>query len=397
MSIRISWLSNSALSATGYGNQTALFVPRIKELGHDISIFAFYGCEGSMLNWNGITMYPKHQHPYGQDIAGAHAKHFGADCILTLIDAWVMEPEQYEGIPWVAWAPVDMEPMPARVAEKLRRADVAIAYSRFGEAAMRDAGLDPLYVPHGVDTNVFRPIGMAEARAKLGWPMDKFVVGMVAANKGYPSRKAYPEQIAAFATFKKQHPDAFLWLHTTVGEDAAYGGVPLASIAQQCGLRPGVDVGWCDQYRYIVGGHDGNYMATLYSAFDVFLNVAYGEGFGIPILEAQACGTPVIVGDWTAMPELCFSGWRIPRERSQPVWSPLIAWQYAPHPDVVAEALNMAYGKTRDEAFRAQARERALAYDADAVTEQYWKPVLAEVERRLSRPKLVAGPIVRAA
>lgn len=346
-----------------------------------------------MLSWEGIPLYPKHQHPYGQDIAGAHAKHFGADCILTLIDAWVMEPEHYDGVPWVAWAPVDMEPIPVRVAEKLRSAAAVIAYSRFGQAMMADAGLDPLYVPHGVDTAVFRPIPMDEARAALGWPTDRFVVGMVAANKGYPSRKAFPEQIAAFARFKRSHPDAFLWLHTTTGETGEYGGVPLASIAQQCGLRPGHDVGWVDQYRYIVGGFDGEYLAHLYSAFDVLLNVSYGEGFGIPILEAQACGTPVIVGGWTAMPELVFAGWIVPRDRSQPVWSPLLAWQYAPHPDVVTEVLTTAYGQTRDAALRAQARERALAYDADTVTERYWRPVLEGVEQRLAQPTLIAGPV----
>lgn len=36
-----------------------------------------------------------------------------------------------------------------------------------------------------------------------------------------------------------------------------------------------------------------------------------GEGFGIPIIEAQAAGCPVIVTDCTAMTELCLSGWLI--------------------------------------------------------------------------------------
>ena len=30
-----------------------------------------------------------------------------------------------------------------------------------------------------------------------------------------------------------------------------------------------------------------------------------GEGFGIPIIEAQACSTPVIVTDFSSMPERC--------------------------------------------------------------------------------------------
>jgi glycosyltransferase involved in cell wall biosynthesis len=32
------------------------------------------------------------------------------------------------------------------------------------------------------------------------------------------------------------------------------------------------------------------------------------EGYGVPMLEAQACGTPVITGRWTAQAEVVGSG-----------------------------------------------------------------------------------------
>ncbi len=61
-------------------------------------------------------------------------------------------------------------------------------------------------------------------------------------------------------------------------------------------------------------------MVDAYNAMDVLTNVALGQGFGIPILEAQACGTPVIVGDWTSMSELCFAGWKVAKEEALPVY-----------------------------------------------------------------------------
>ena len=72
-----------------------------------------------------------------------------------------------------------------------------MAMSRFGEERLAD--YDPIYVPHGIDTTVFRPIGRDIARKKLGVDKDEFWVGMVAANKGAPSRKGFVAAFEAFA------------------------------------------------------------------------------------------------------------------------------------------------------------------------------------------------------
>lgn len=45
-------------------------------------------------------------------------------------------------------------------------------------------------------------------------------------------------------------------------------------------------------------------LVTLYNAAFVFLYPSLRESFGIPMLEAMACGTPVIIGNISAMPEV---------------------------------------------------------------------------------------------
>ena len=45
-------------------------------------------------------------------------------------------------------------------------------------------------------------------------------------------------------------------------------------------------------------------MAQFYSAADLFLNLSYEETFGLVTAEALACGTPAIVYNRTAVPEI---------------------------------------------------------------------------------------------
>jgi glycosyltransferase involved in cell wall biosynthesis len=253
----------------------------------------------------------------------------------------------------------------------------------------QDAGLDVRYVPHGVDTVKFSPGDLGEARDKLGWPKDAFICGMVAANKGTPSRKSFPQQLEAFARFSRQHTDALIYLHTNKGVDDGLGGVNLPEFIAHLGITD--KVRWCDEYQQIVGFPD-DYMANVYRALDVLLSVSMGEGFGIPILEAQSCGCPVITGAWTSMDEITFGGWKIAREDAERWWTPLAAYQFWPRIGAIEEALEKAYARKIDGIIKhkcEQARAGALAYDADRVAAEFWTPVLDELaERRDGAPAL---------
>ena len=58
-------------------------------------------------------------------------------------------------------------------------------------------------------------------------------------------------------------------------------------------------------YPGYIGNKD---LATLYNAAFAFLYPSLRESFGIPILEAMACGTPVVTGNVSAMPEVAGKG-----------------------------------------------------------------------------------------
>lgn len=395
--MRLTWLSNAPWSPTGYGNQTKVFLPRLKQKGHEPACIAFYGLEGAPLQWAGMTIYPKRFNPYGLDVADAHSVHHRSDLLISLLDAWVINPETVgKHVPWAPWFPVDSEPLPQIIRDVVAKASFRIVFSRFGEQMVKDAGLDCYYVPHGVDTKAFHPIDQSEARKALGWPEDAFIVGMVAANKGNPSRKAFAPQIEAFAELKKMHSDAVLYLHTYRSESGEYDGVNLPELIESLGLIVGEDVLFPDQYTYsAVGGFPDDHMAKLYSAMDVHMLVSMGEGFGIPTLEAQACGTPVIGGNWTATEELIFSGWAVPKSEADRWWTPLATYQYQPRVGGILNALESAYEARGDVSYREAAREKALEYDADLITEKYWMPVLADIEQRLADQKAVKEAVAK--
>ena len=124
-------------------------------------------------------------------------------------------------------------------------------------------------------------------------------------------------------------------------------------------------------------------MASLYNSFDVLTAVTRGEGFGIPILEAQACGTPVIVGDWTSMSELCFSGWKVLKEQAEPIFTPLMAWQYQPSAVAIAEKMDEAYKMRGNTDYKKRAIKGAKPYQADKILQEKWLPMLARIESKL--------------
>lgn len=379
--VRIMWFSNAPWARTGYGAQTKIFVPRLAKLGHDMAVTAFYGLEGSTLNWNGIPVYPRAAHPYGQDVLAAHSAHFQADICISLLDAWVFEPAMFPRTRWVTWFPVDMNPIPPGVALKCAQAYQAIAYSRYGLEQAQAAGVNAVYVPHGYEPEQYYPMSdtdRARARELLQWPKSKFIVGMVAANKGAPSRKSFPQALEAFANFHKRHADTMLYLHTVEGRNGE--GVNLPEMCEHLGLRVGEDVKFVDAHANLIGLPE-EYMAGVYNAIDVLLSPSMGEGFGIPILEAQACGCPVIVGEWTSMPELFFGGQMIPAAEADKFWTLLGAYQYLPRVGAIEDALEAQYRKPK----RLTVTQTRMTdeYKADNVTEKYWRPVLDDIAARV--------------
>lgn len=383
------WHSNAPFVGTGYGAQTALFTPRLRD-DFNLVISAFYGLEGNIIPWSGVPVLPGIGGTHGDETIGEHAeKVFGSPrdgLILTLMDVWVLNPHVWRSFNVASWCPVDHQPVPGPVWQFFENSGaIPIAMSKFGQREMHALGLDPLYVPHAVDCSVLKPKEKAEARAATKMPEDAFIVGMVAANKGNPSRKCFQEAFEAFKLLHDRHPEAKLYLHTELS--GRFQGVTLLNLLNAVGVPTDAVIA-CDQYRTTHFPFPLEVMADVYSSMDVLLAPSAGEGFGIPVVEAQACGTPVIVSDFSAQPELCGAGWTVDGTK---VFTAIDAWQFKPDVADIYDALRQAYAMSpaaRDES-AVKAREFAEQYHVDHVVKEQMLPALAEVQERLDDRKPV--------
>lgn len=388
--MRILVLGPGPTEPTGYGVQQSYLLHMLRALGHEVAGAAYCSVHGAPVLWCDFPLYPSIFADMGQDLA-CHARHFNADIVIPIMDAWVIEMGAWEGIRLVPFFPVDHSPLSPHLKIRLPQFFGAAVYSKWGQQVCKDAGFDVTHIPCAVDTATYAPCDRAHARELLGWPQDRFIVGIVAANVGKPSRKAFEVQFRAFKYFQEEHPDALLYLHTFGNSANQTDGENLIRMLDAVGLLVDRDVFFVDQYQYLLSVPPSG-MALAYNGMNVLLNVTMKEGFGVPLVESQACGTPVITGDWTANAELCFAGWTVPRLKAEvygktiyddALYGPLGGYGVQPRVSSIVTALEAAYQGRGWDDLRAIARAAALPYGVKEVAERYWRPFLAELEARL--------------
>jgi glycosyltransferase involved in cell wall biosynthesis len=249
---------------------------------------------------------------------------------------------------------------------------IPLAMSLFGKKKFEEAGFENvLYCPHAFSKDTFRVQDREECRKQLGVPQDAFVVGMVAANKGNPSRKNFQGAIQAFKILQEHAPEARLYLHTQL-EDP--DGEDLLAMCNLEKVRPLA----VNQYAYALGMPEAVVAAT-HAAFDVLLCPSWGEGFGVPLIEAQASGTPCIVTNFSAMPEVApgsVGNWNVNGAMKHTHWK---SRQMDPSIEGLAEAMIDCYGDTNEQrlARRDMVAQWALAeYEVEHVVDTYMAPAL---------------------
>ena len=172
-------------------------------------------------------------------------------------------------------------------------------------------------IPHGVDTQVFRPATTGKSLAygplsgnckrRRNEQLPNPVLVSVGANS---RRKRFDKLIEAFSLVAKELPEARLTIKTDKKNKP--GGFNLIELARSHGVAHGVSI----IERELTEAE----LALFYASADIYVHTAEWEGFCIPVIEAMACGLPVVThpvqgpGELIPYPELRVPGSTIVKE-----------------------------------------------------------------------------------
>lgn len=358
---------------SGYGVQSRLLAHGLASAGHEV----IASCYGGFIReepFEGIPVLACGGSSKGVGRIAGNYHRAKADAMIIVADLWPFTPAEFEGLTVIPWIPSDCTPLSmldaravAQCAEVCERF-LPVAMTQHGRANLEGAGIDAPVIPHMLDP-VYKPGDRSAWRTEHSIDPDAFLVSAVGVNGDYPCRKAFPELLAAFQVFAERHEDARLYLHTLAWSGVE--GVDLFEIMRTLGLNG--KVGFPDQYRRQADLLGADYMAGMYRASDVLSSATMGEGFGVPVIESLACGTPVIGSNASSYPELITrkTGWLCD---IQPSWAKLHnRWWSVPLVASLVECLEAAYGSAKS--MRHSAAASVERYRPESVIPQ-WLEVL---------------------
>ena len=251
---------------------------------------------------------------------------------------------------WVVMPATDSAPPKNEWLYTYSNADVVIPYTDWAKSVLSTYGgkninLFPKIANAGINPDEFYPVDDKTSHKVKFFGKDVSIVGTVMRNQ---KRKLFPDMMLAYKKYldkiQTSNPElynkSYLYLHTSYPEDA---GWDLPSLLLEYGLldktyftyicrqckdffpskfqTPIKECPYCQKGVATISnpsvGVNTEQLNKIYNFFDIFVQYAICEGFGMPQVEAAACGIPIASVDYSAMTEVVekLDGYKIPVNR----------------------------------------------------------------------------------
>lgn len=264
---------------------------------------------------------------------------FRPDVVIDVRDYWMSHYQSLSPLRrffhWILMPTVDSAPQQDEWIDTFIGADAIFTYSDWGADVLKNQSRGKInYIDTaspGVDLSIFKVLDKNIIKKNLGIPPESIIIGSVMRNQ---KRKLIPELLFAFRNLidKLSQENAetaknlYLYLHTSY-PDAGWDIPELLRDTKLCNkVLFTYFCGRCHQVETTTYNHPtricknclenscrlpsvaigvpNEILANIYNTFDIYVQYAICEGFGMPQVEAAACGVPVATVNYSAMVDI---------------------------------------------------------------------------------------------
>ena len=327
--MKILTYGDGAKTSSGYGQIWDNLLSRWPKLKPD---WKFYHCgwqthDREHETKEGYISLPINKVEYGFDTVLPYLMKYQPDVLLTMADVGItagfIDPVNearkrgWRG-KWIAISLFDTETWEHMLWGKiLDLPDINLAGAKNGELHMIKNNVKNVrYIPFGVDTKMYYPLANREEIRNRFNLNKNFVVGFVGKNQ---RRKMQPYLVRGFARFAKGKNDVTLLFHTDVASGVGWD-MPclIAKFEKEIDSeldKPKAKIVFTNPNLDVLSRQrvTPENMNEIYNLMDVFCYAVGGEGFGLPGIECQSAGVPLLMTDYSSAIEIvCEDDLKIP-------------------------------------------------------------------------------------
>ncbi len=358
--LKVLFCSESTKVSSGFGIYNKHLIQRLYDTNkYDIAEFAAYGLIGDKekfkIPWkyypNAIQPNDKRIQLYNSAADNAFGKwrfdrvvaDFKPHVVIDLRDYWMSSFEKSSAFRkyfhWILMPTIDSSPQKDEWLDTYVDADAIFTYSDWGANVLKEQTNNNInYIattsPSANDKSFIAPASVKnkqDMKKSLVINPEHFVIGTVMRNQ---KRKLFPELIKAFEKlieklekensyradktvmyFHTSYPDAGWDMAQLISDSKVSDKIYFTYCCKQCSCVFASKYAGFSQNCYSCGKHaaiipnvsnslDDSALGKIMSTFDVYIQYAICEGFGMPQIEAAFCGVPVVTVNYSAMEDV---------------------------------------------------------------------------------------------